>query len=134
MAASLYLCGAVTFLNWDTVGRLVRPASHLSDFKSVWLIVHVRLHGMPLKSSGSRWGSVKDGLKLILQTINHCGSAASVAASSSRARRMDTKELWVYITQVYHASPEPTTEQLRSAGFHLLPLQTGEDLRRLGRL
>lgn len=51
IAASLYLCGAVTFLNWDTVGRLVRPASHLSDFKSVWLIVHVRLHGMPLKSS-----------------------------------------------------------------------------------
>lgn len=62
MAASLYICGAVTFLNWDTAGRLVRPASHLSDFKSIWLIVHVGLQGMPLKSSGSCWGSVKDGL------------------------------------------------------------------------
>lgn len=62
MAAFLYLCDAVTFLNWDTVGRLDRPANHLSDFKSIWLIIHERLPWMPLKGSDSCWGSVEDGL------------------------------------------------------------------------
>lgn len=82
-------------------------------------------------------GQCEGWFKLIFQTINHSGSgdfAASVAATSSRARRLDTEELWPCITQACHASPEPTTKQLRCVGSHLLPSQTGENLGRLGRL
>lgn len=82
-------------------------------------------------------GQCEGWFKLISQTINHsssCGFAASVAAPSSRAGRLDTEVSWPYITQVCHGSPEPTTEQLRCVGSHVLPSQTGEDFGRLGRL
>lgn len=63
-------------------------------------------------------GQHEGWLNLISQTINHSSSgdfAASVVAPSSRAGRLDTEVLWPCIAQVCHASPEPTTEQLRCA-------------------